>query len=624
MNKLISNAIAIAISCLLLSFLSDNTVSLISGFKYFDFGEYMNELVYDGKLLFDIAVIVYSVFLSILWELLLDKITTIKKLLINVIASSICLTVASIFFWQFIYSHCYYAGASYFGEGMNYKFGSINRVKGIFTIFVLILLLVSTLIVNINLFIKDTVLHLSCLEGRTGCLWAKFYICYCFPMLLILLRTDIITVLSLPLDKVAFVLAVLFISLQIIEQGFNTSLLYHYYEDCRKSNSGKKILVRSISEQDFSLMLTLLKKAGNRIKALSEKGIWLIRHEIAPVEFLAEICIDVYESSDYSQKQIIEFLQNKHYNTMIVYSEYGYPRISSIKYNYTCTDIKSLLNAIDIYVSKTAYTEEQIKLAKSINTNSFEIENSLTNELMIFKNYLLENDNKFFVFDTLIKWLEIVNYFYTLVLLNILGISVARERKEEDHLDVRPLELATFGDWQAIRNNWMKKARNSIRNEDNMFSKESYLTYETMLQGKIEDNNVLADAKDLYKSITTRDLDSKQIKDFGSLLQLMKTVRDYTRGHGVFTFEITDKINLELMRIIVSTINNLVHSNLLADSLDTLQDYGWIVIINSQTYYLYSYDPRYSEYDLNSYSQGITIKLPADFRGNDEDDNKEL
>ena len=157
-----------------------------------------------------------------------------------------------------------------------------------------------------------------------------------------------------------------------------------------------------------------------------------------------------------------------------------------------------------------------------------------------------------------------------------------------------------------------------------MSSKESYLTYETMLQGKIEDNNVLADAKDLYKSITTRDLDSKQIKDFGSLLQLMKTVRDYTRGHGVFTFEITDKINLELMRIIVSTINNLVHSNLLADSLDTLQDYGWIVIINSQTYYLYSYDPRYSEYDLNSYSQGITIKLPADFRGNDEDDNKEL
>ena len=144
MNKLISNAIAIAMSCLLLSFLGDNTVSLISGFKYFDFGEYMNELVYDGKLLFDIAVIVYSLFLSILWELLLDKITSIKKFLINVIASSICLTVASIFFWQFIYSHCYYAGASYFGEGMNYKFGSINRLNGIFTIFFLILLLVST------------------------------------------------------------------------------------------------------------------------------------------------------------------------------------------------------------------------------------------------------------------------------------------------------------------------------------------------------------------------------------------------------------------------------------------------------------------------------------------------
>ena len=63
------------------------------------------------------------------------------------------------------------------------------------------------------------------------------------------------------------------------------------------------------------------------------------------------------------------------------------------------------------------------------------------------------------------------------------------------------------------------------------------------------------------------------------LLEACNYLRDYTRGHGVFTFEISQYINLNLLKILVALLNSLIYFLRITDMKDNLESLGWVIYL---------------------------------------------
>ena len=98
------------------------------------------------------------------------------------------------------------------------------------------------------------------------------------------------------------------------------------------------------------------------------------------------------------------------------------------------------------------------------------------------------------------------------------------------------------------------------------------------------------------------------------LFDKLRALRNYTRGHGVFTFEITREINLKLAEILVFLINRLIDSGLLNHSFQNLTELGWVIYAGETPWFLYCCDPRSRECRFDSFGSGSSLILPEDYR----------
>ncbi|MGN0292417.1 MAG: hypothetical protein ACI4D3_00265 [Lachnospiraceae bacterium] len=83
----------------------------------------------------------------------------------------------------------------------------------------------------------------------------------------------------------------------------------------------------------------------------------------------------------------------------------------------------------------------------------------------------------------------------------------------------------------------------------------------------------------------------------------------------MFTFEISQEINLKLIKILVFLIGCLIECQMLTDDLDNLEEFGWVIYSGDVPYYLYSIDDRYEEFRYESFQMGNSIALPLDIHG---------
>ena len=94
----------------------------------------------------------------------------------------------------------------------------------------------------------------------------------------------------------------------------------------------------------------------------------------------------------------------------------------------------------------------------------------------------------------------------------------------------------------------------------------------------------------------------------------------YTRGHGVFTFEINEEINIALLQILVILINNLLHFDVMPIDQTAMEHLGWVLYYEDTPYFCYSYseDRKHNqagEYLYNSFSKGNSISIPTVLQG---------
>lgn len=194
------------------------------------------------------------------------------------------------------------------------------------------------------------------------------------------------------------------------------------------------------------------------------------------------------------------------------------------------------------------------------------------------------------MFDYAIKWMEIFNYLCSL-------ISISSQRLGVSANILSRLNNAGFLRWSEFRQKESKSEKvDSFVNQ--IFNKEDPVHVAFCF---------------VWQEVTSRAYSFSKYT-INELLHALRELRNYTRGHGVFTFEISQEINLALVEILVYLISQLIESKLLEESFDNLEELGWLVYVGDVPYFLYSYDNKYHECRFDSFQNGNSITLPADIR----------
>ena len=221
----------------------------------------------------------------------------------------------------------------------------------------------------------------------------------------------------------------------------------------------------------------------------------------------------------------------------------------------------------------------------------------ISEEIELFKQYLIkQTTNQFIMFDLSIKWMEIINYLFSITMLDVLEVNAREYINESNRID-----YADFKKWRDVFDSEISKNKSfKLVNE-----------YEINIE-------IFKIFNSTWKLVTSRSYDfhSYTVQE---LLEACNYLRDYTRGHGVFTFEISQYINLNLLKILAALANSLIYFLRITDMKDNLESLGWVIYLGDIPYFLYSVGRRDSNVTYKSFRKGNSLSLPIDIYGESDE-----
>ena len=289
-------------------------------------------------------------------------------------------------------------------------------------------------------------------------------------------------------------------------------------------------------------------------------------------------------------------------------------------YDSVATNMKQLLSMIVEVKDRLSFEVEKQSLLDTLEISNISTGNCIISELFSFEYYMRETINPFLFFDAAIKWCETINYIYSLILLEAIGITV------DEAINNRRFDIneATVGKWINLRHQVLSFKPKKLRGYcQDLETTMNYVEHYKLMLEKTISKKILEDLVFVDKAIGISSENIKQTSEgvtIDTLLRELNRIRDYTRGHGVFTFEINDKINIAILRMLVFLINNMLHSDVLPTDQTAMEHLGWVVYYEETPYFCYSYskdrkNTQAGEYFYNSFSKGNSISIPAVLRG---------
>ena len=203
---------------------------------------------------------------------------------------------------------------------------------------------------------------------------------------------------------------------------------------------------------------------------------------------------------------------------------------------------------------------------------------------------------------------EMLNYFYTLILISCQEWAVlAIIQQQHDKLTD-----ATFGSWIKLRDFLCgKKQMKQIRHNSNSYTRCK--SFNMMMENEICEYELFSKIFHLM-NIENQNLNKpkKEIK-LSSSFEIMRDFRNSTRGHGIYTYEITDELNLFLIEIMECWFHKLNKNGFLDENYANLEQLGWVLKYRENTYYFYSYNERTNELEYHCFLNGTALYMPYDF-----------
>lgn len=231
------------------------------------------------------------------------------------------------------------------------------------------------------------------------------------------------------------------------------------------------------------------------------------------------------------------------------------------------------------------------------------------NYVKIIKNIQNEIDN-FQSLKILLNTLEMINYFYALILISYQEWDISSIIQRQTEI----LTNATFGSWILVRKDFLtgKKQMKKILNNPYNYNKCNW--FNTMMKSEICDYELFMR---LFQMKETKEYSFDKIYnksdfDLSSSFDVMNIFRNYTRGHGVYTFEISDELILSLMDIAKFWFLKLDETGFLQDDYSNLEQLGWIFEYQNMSYFFYSYKRDTKELEYHCFLDGSVLFLPYD------------
>lgn len=374
--------------------------------------------------------------------------------------------------------------------------------------------------------------------------------------------------------------------------------LIKYYQEATAENNTCKtvVIVREIGSFEESAIYQHFLKNRSVMQKFIQEHIYILPVELQSVSKIPCIVIDIFAShilklpEDQQQEVAVELLRERGtFNIAFLDGTKGsIPTITS--YDESTANIANVFRAITTYSGYLEYRKKQNKILSKIRLEDLTQTNVILDEIIGFKRHLECSFNNFLVFDYAIKWMEIFNY-----LCSVISISSQRLCVSVNILS--RINHADFLKWSEFR-----------KKESRSEKVDSFLTKTFSKEDPVHVAFCF-----VWQEVTSRTYSFSKYT-INELLHALRELRNYTRGHGVFTFEISQEINLALVEILVYLVNQLIDSKLLEENFDNLEELGWLVFVGDTPYFLYSYDNKYHECRFDSFQNGNSITLPADIR----------
>lgn len=620
----IAHIICSVIICFVFVFSMEYSMGAIVGKWSFDVRDWLYELNANGALQIIVVSLVFSGMVIIYFHFADFLIESLSSLFIGIIVSIVLSAVGSYYYLNYIIDNCLVKDILLTLE-VNYQefFGTIDVAQYWICFILGIIGTLRLIFLKSYLFIRTSGkrVALKLVLCKHECL--DYQIIAIFPLFLIWP----IVVFKLRLISIWLFVILIFVMncyflCSSIRKWINLS---RYFTDSLDSNNKTVVLINENNCFDESVYYEKIFKNMAFMNVINTIDTIVIPGEIINEEqynFTDYISIDIiginYYINFFNSKYNLEnkYLQGKAVFRFALDSDQYLEESDMENYDSVVTNIDQLLTMIVEVKDLLHFQVEKRVLLDTLEMANINIGNCIISELFSFEHYMRETINPFLVFDAAIKWCETINYLYTLILLQAIGITVD-EAKNNRSFDIRE---ATFGKWINFRHQLLSfKSKKLSRYCQNIDTTINYVKkYKLMIQTTISDK-VLKDIIFIEKVIG---IDSENIKKkskiltIDTLLRELNRIRDYTRGHGVFTFEINEEINIAILKILVILINNLLHFDVLPIDQIAMEHLGWVLYYEDTPYFCYSYSEgqkhnQAGEYLYNSFSKGNSILIPT-------------
>lgn len=292
---------------------------------------------------------------------------------------------------------------------------------------------------------------------------------------------------------------------------------------------------------------------------------------------------------------------------------YKYLYRTSMDNIMTITHIQTVITEQIDKREKTLYEDSLgdalVSIAKEKQTISFRRkldaaieggENYLVDTTCIFYRVMLrgwedvcDRTEVFSLADNLIKYLESLNHCITLLYLDALNISVNEVRKTKKLF--AKINNATFGSWKDLLmiliNDYCKNSSDAILQE-----LCSYMSNPVDVSVK----------KDLSFLCDVFNISNVSVSSNQNLLECLVTIRNYTRGHGINTYNFSEDIVYAFSRIalhLMKILNDLCKLY----RVHRLNILGWVCQNEDGSFFLSTYNSFNKDFSFFDYYSGKLI-----------------
>lgn len=580
---------------LILTFFMDYLDRLVAGefSGGLDIKDWWYELVNYHLIHYLIATSLLSGLLFFVYEMVNVYITNKIRIAFGILIGCLSMVVLNYCYWKYIQDNCYGLEWSTLEQSFTISYGSGKYACLFWSLYTCFILSAGMVVKNMERFLH---LRKKVAWHQIFCLSEDIFIelIYIEMPYVVLISGNYFMVGSMGvtiLPIFVFFVLVKIVGYFIVKIArFN--VLNQYYESVEKDSEKTRHLVifqeSPYIKKSFIVEYLFDKKVNKKTKT---DDIWFYPNDLGCIGEVF-IKLDIYDEAMLMRKEvenekIVKCMAEKRGIFNLAYNlddKGGYTKY----YDSVYESEEELLNALkrlDRYTDFKKFVNmklEQIDLSKLTG------ETYISREIVEFRNYLRNQTDEFIVFDFLIKWLEIINYLFSLTIISKHEIQISTEIKKK-------IEYGDFDKWRKMLYQWA--------DED--------VEFDTRLNNCAVTGDIIGYMKDIFRTITLREYEFQE-DSIQELLDSSNELRNYTRGHGVFTFEITQDMNGKLIEIIVFLMNCLIKCQSLENSMDNLEKLGWVIHLGDIPYYLYSIDKQYKEFKYESFQMSKSIALPLD------------